>query len=139
MYEYEYFNDNDIDNLFLKKQKNLENLNSFNNTSYKMTVYDESKNKYVKVNIYASGSPGTTIRDAISGHKCDGYIVGSRDEDLFFKVSICTGQFGNKDPVTLFFDSPEEYEKHMFQELSKETKTDWLNKKNFCIKFSSKV
>jgi hypothetical protein len=128
MYEFEYLNDNEVDNLFLNKQKKIEKLNKFNN-SYQISVFDKNKRKHVKLNIFASGTQGTIIRDALTGHKCDDFLVGSRYEDLFFKVSICTGKCGNKDPFTLFFNSPEEYERYMFHELSPEVKVRWLNKK----------
>jgi hypothetical protein len=68
--------------------------------------------KKTKVNCFASGCVGSSIRNAITGQRYVDCKVGSRSEDQFFKVGICTGEFG-QDPVTLFFESKGAYERHM--------------------------
>ena len=46
------------------------------------------------------------------------------DEDLFFKVMISTGEIPTG-PLTLFYDSPEHYERHQYLELDEVTKKRW--------------
>ena len=75
----------------------------------------------VNIEYFSSGPIGTTITHAVSGVKQRGNIVGSVHEDLFFKVSIVNGN----GPLTLFYYSPEEYEKHQYITLSDAIKSKW--------------
>ena len=52
---------------------------------------------------------------------------GSKDEDGLFSIILATGEFGQTPPI-LFYDSPEEYERHFGVNLSKETKQRWHKK-----------
>lgn len=52
---------------------------------------------------------------------------GSKDEDGLFSVILSTGETGQTPPV-LFYDSPEEYERHFDVLVSKETKQRWHKK-----------
>lgn len=67
--------------------------------------------------------------------------VGLFDEDVYFKVMICTGENKMKnEPITLFYHTPEQYEHHFQVELPIETKKRWANKrrdmmKNYKYKF----
>jgi len=133
IYEEDRFNpinydDYDIDTM---RRNHLDELNKHNKGYFQMSLFDENNGKKIKVGLFASGSDGTIIRHAVSGSKMNPYLVGSKYEDLFFKVAICSGEFGNKEPFTLFFESPEEYEKHMRVELSDDAKQRWLEKKSF--------
>lgn len=83
--------------------------------------------KTVKVGCYMAGSPGTTIINALTGQKYPGHFVGKFEEDLYFKVMLCSGENG-PNPVTLFYDNPAQYEKHFYRELSQKTKEDWFEK-----------
>jgi len=79
----------------------------------------------VKVPVYESSlTPNHRIRDAVSGELTP-YKVGSLDENLFFKVCWATGEGGRKSPSNLFFGSPGEYEKHLFERVSERLKQDW--------------
>ena len=40
---------------------------------------------------------------------------------------LCSGENG-PNPVTLFYDSPAQYEKHFYREISQKTKEDWFEK-----------
>lgn len=79
----------------------------------------------------------TRIRNAVTGfryrdeHPKLRYLVGSRQEDLFFKAVISNGENGNK-PVFLFYDSPEQFEKHQRIILSQPIKEKWANKNLDC-------
>jgi len=52
---------------------------------------------------------------------------GSRDEDSLFSVIISTGETGQT-PLILFYDSPEQYERHFSVKLSPQTKQRWHKK-----------
>jgi len=56
------------------------------------------------------------------------FLVGSIQEDLLFKVSISNGE-NKQGPVLLFYDSPEQFEKHQCITVKQSIKEKWLNKK----------
>jgi len=83
----------------------------------------------VKIAFYeTSTTPNVYIRDAVSGVRCSPYRVGTVDEDLFFSVILATGETGRRNPSVLFYDNPEQYERHFYTEVSPTTKQAWLNK-----------
>ena len=94
----------------------------FNNTWRDGRYY-----KNVVVENYGSGQQGSRIRNAVTGQRYP-YLVGSINEDLFFKVSEATGRNGRKHTLTLFYDSPEQYENHHFTILSQDIKNRWQEK-----------
>ena len=80
------------------------------------------------------------IRNAITGTwyrddhpKCK-YLVGSEQEDLFFKARVCTSENemsardNRKNAVLLFYDSPEQFEKHQRVVLTTDIKEKWHEK-----------
>ena len=76
-----------------------------------------------KVEVYDSGTIiGNKIRDPIYGNRLP-VKVGSKDEYIFFKVRM-TG-LNPISPVTLYYDSPEHYERHFKTTLSVNTKQKW--------------
>jgi hypothetical protein len=90
--------------------------------------------KKVEVDAYSTSStPGVFIRDAITGSKDSRYKVGSLDENLFFKIKMAIGHVGfekdeNKSETILFYDNPEQFERHMRTTLSTEIKETWQSK-----------
>ena len=91
------------------------------------------KGRNVLIPVYASGQNGATIRDAITGEKQKGMKVGSYCEDLFFTAIISSGHAsltkkGRREPITLFFESPEQYERYMFTEVPTDVKQAWRTK-----------
>jgi hypothetical protein len=82
-------------------------------------------------------NPETRIRNAVTGYRYRDdhpklkYLVGSRQEDLFFKVTIANGENGNN-PMNLYYDNPEQFEKHQKIIVAQETKEKWLNKNLKC-------
>ena len=56
--------------------------------------------------------------------------VGSFDEDIYFKVMICTGENKMKnEPITLFYHTPEQYEHHFQVEITMKEKKRWAKKR----------
>jgi hypothetical protein len=85
-------------------------------------------NKLVEIEIYStSPTPGRMIRDAVTGQKLGEYRVGSLNEHLFFKVKLATGETG-ADSGLFFFDTPEQYERHMKCEVAQNIKEKWTKK-----------
>jgi hypothetical protein len=85
---------------------------------------------YITIENYGSGLSGTFARNAITGEyiKVAGIhyiIVGSSDEELLFKVTDSSGHNGRKEPLILYYNSPEEYENHHFIDVSPNIKTLW--------------
>lgn len=107
--------------------------------------YNQLKRKYVnyegltktkKIDVYTSGMFGKSdrfgsfIRDAESGSYYKNK-VGSLDEDLFFKVSISTGEINTTNGINnAFYMSPQHYMKHFMCELSQDVITNWEIKRD---------
>lgn len=85
--------------------------------------------KRTSIDVYSTDMvPGGKIRNAISGARSSNMKVGRSDESLFFKVKISTGEHGIiKEDTTLYFDSPEQYERHMGATVTQPQKDTWLN------------
>jgi hypothetical protein len=83
--------------------------------------------KRITIENYGSAHRGSLIRNAVTGLRYD-IFVGSKEESTLFKVTDATGYNGKKDPLTLFYDSPEQYEKHHFTNVSTESKQQWVKK-----------
>jgi hypothetical protein len=82
-----------------------------------------------KVEFYhTTNIPGRMIRNAITGIRYNEYHVGFYDEDIFFKVNYAVGEKNRREITVLFYDSPEEFEKHFGCTVSLETKEKWRNK-----------
>ena len=71
-------------------------------------------------------SPNRLIRDAVTGVRTQ-YRTCTADEDLFFSICMATGETG-QEPAILFYDNPEQYERHFKTKVSNETKTQWIAK-----------
>ena len=97
------------------------------NKGFHLIKRQSKDKKSHNVEIFVSGDQGSTIRNAISGSYCHGHRVGSKQEDLYFKVSISTCELG-RESVVLFYDTPEQYERHMYVTVEPESKQAWLEK-----------
>ena len=82
--------------------------------------------KNVHVNLYGSGQLGTKIRNAVTGEKYQ-YTVGSNEQIMLFSTALCTGENGMKSSLALFYDTPEQYESHMFMRLDINEKAKWYS------------
>jgi replicative superfamily II helicase len=90
----------------------------------------QQKNKR-NITVFSSGAHGTSIRNAVSGAYTND-IVGSAAEDGYFRVSYPCGSERKK----LFFQSPEQYERHFGYNLEKDTKQRLEQKKRWAKKAS---
>ena len=129
-------------NTFSSNSKHKQQTNNSNSDRYLRTVKNLNKtwvdgNYYTKVNIVQHGST-YYIRNAVTGEMIDkSFRVGSNYEDLFFVVNDATGRNHCKEPMRLFYDSPEQFENHQFQILSQNVKRQW-NIKNMVAKATYK-
>jgi hypothetical protein len=88
--------------------------------------YCKIKRSFKEIEIYSgSDNPGGAIRNAITGVRFPQYRVGTKSEYLFFKVCIATGEKGLRGNRLFFFDSPEQYEKHMLCSVDTKVKGPW--------------
>ena len=83
----------------------------------------------INISYYGSGSTGTKIRNAVDGGYTSFVVGRTKDEKNFFKVTMACGEHPNGS-VNLFYNSPEEYEKHQYLTLDQDTKNRWLDRKN---------
>jgi hypothetical protein len=91
-----------------------------------------------KIDFYTTGGVGSNIRDAETGNYYSS-LVGSMEEDLYFKVSLVTGECKSKNKSnTLFFFSPSNYCSHMCSEVSNEIVAKWEQKRDKYLKTLSK-
>jgi hypothetical protein len=90
---------------------------------YKMNSVTPNGIKPVKIEVFDSGSCiGNRIRDPMSGARLTDR-VGSANEYKYFKAHM-SGIFAGKS-ATLFYDSPEHYERHHKTSISKDIKEKW--------------
>lgn len=112
-----------------KQQSALKNVKSLNRGYHKIAINTvvNNKNKRIELGVYGSGSHESPIRNAETGEYYK-YKVGTMDEDLFFKVMVSTGE-AISGPLTLFYDTPEHYERHQYLVLDDLTKRKWETKR----------
>jgi hypothetical protein len=128
-YDQEYYNQMEIDdNEEISTRSNTRKVKQIiEPTSEKHTHKIIGKNKKSIV-VFSSGDSGSHIRNAVTGATYGGkHIVGSPMEDMYFRVGYSVGNELKK----LFFDSPDQYEKHFGANVEKEVtngneiKRDW--------------
>ena len=85
--------------------------------------------KWKNVHVYVSSGIGSIIRDAETGQTFPGYIVGSKDEDLLFKVSITTGSKTINGLNTAFYQSPTHYKNHLHEKIGLDMEQRWNTKR----------
>jgi hypothetical protein len=105
------------------------------NTNFRLVNRKIGKRKKCQIGYFiTSFIPNSKIVNAITGFTYRDedpkikYLVGSIQEDLLFKVSISNGE-NKQGPVLLFYDSPEQFEKHQYVTLNQSIKEKWLNQK----------
>lgn len=113
-----YFNNEIEYHRILKKNvTNSNNFRSANDYEYKnIDVFsNKPNNKYI---VHA-------IRGIITQH-----LIGTTDEKLYYKIKILNGTKNNKKYITLYYNSPEEYENHLDIKLDEQIKKNWYEEKN---------
>lgn len=94
----------------------------------------KGKKKTQKINLFNTQIRiNAPIVNAVSGYPftdehMQSYRVGSNDEIMFFKARYVAGESGIPG-LTLFFDTPEQYERHMGVTLSENTKHTYYEKR----------
>ena len=108
---------NHVDNYILNKNDNNSNTD---------TIDSIEKNYYnKKITIYSTRhTPRSCIRDPVYGTFTNDK-VGSKDEYKYFKVRMADFATEDRTPLTLFYDSPEGYEKHQHTRVSMDVKNKW--------------
>jgi hypothetical protein len=94
-----------------------------------LTSKDGKYHDFVTITMYGSGSSGAFIRNAVTGAYTN-HLVGSKEDYLYFSVSMCNGMDKANGPVHLYYDSPIQYEKHQYVILDQKMKDDWFNRVN---------
>jgi len=116
-------------NTIIKQQRKIIDAYKLSDPYYhKISFYNEKRRSY-SVEIYTTPNAiGAPIRNAVTGVRYPNHLVGSKHEYLFFKTKLATGQIG-RESATLFFDTPEQCERHMRQgTVDANVKTRWLSK-----------
>jgi len=122
--------ENDITNQQRKEINNIKSIDSGFGYVYRNKQTQLGKNKKTRIDCYASGDIGANIRNAETGNYYK-YKIGSKEEDLFFKIAMSTGELKTKSGSNLlFYDSPEHFEKHLMINLDENIKDKWLEKKD---------
>jgi len=94
---------------------------------FEMKRKDE-KGKPRKIKSYGTGGQGARIRNAIDGRYYNDR-VGTIQENNYFSVLIATGECNNRDMrCVLYYNTPEEYERHLFETLDPAMKRLWYER-----------
>ena len=136
MYQEDYFNPadpNEYDNQEDAVAKALREDRGLNTLTRKVQM-DSGKIKNKRIRVFTSSGVGTRIRDAETGEYYPNK-VGSKDEDLFFKVAIATGECNSANGSnTLFYCSPQHYENHLYSTVDPERIALWEDKRDARLK-----
>ena len=90
-----------------------------------ITQRDSRGGKTKKMEMYTSSGSGNFIRDAETGQYYT-EKVGSKDEDLYFKISLSTGECTSKNNSSaMYFQSPAHYMSCMKGSVSPATIARW--------------
>ena len=118
----------DSDTLSEKSQMVKKSASSRKNFPGYIKYYTLKKNKKIKIECFSTScNPGSYILCPYSGIRSNDR-VGSRDESFYFKARMPVISSGNE-PITLYYDSPEAFEKHHLVTLSNNIKESWKNKR----------
>jgi len=109
------------------------------NVIYRKAIRRDGRTYNKKFKVYTSGGTGTRIRDVETGQYSSN-LVGSRDEDLFYKVSLSTSECRNANGCnTLFFMSPQHYANYLQCEVDPEVVRNWEVKRDARLAELSKL
>jgi hypothetical protein len=134
MYQEDYFNSDEND---FESENNVETMlekekmkDKGYNVIYRKSKRPNGRTYSKKIKIYTSSGTGNFIRDVETG-KYFPNIVGSKDEDLFFKVILATGERQSANGFsTLFFISPQHYADYLQCEVDPIIAYNWEKKRD---------
>jgi hypothetical protein len=133
MYQEDNYNPadpNDYDDEFDKMLDKSKKTDKGYNAVYRKVQRKDGLWKNKKIDVYTSSGPGTRIRDAETGEYFPN-MVGSKDEDLFFKVALSTGECRSLNGSnTLFYVSPQHYMNHLNTEVPPERIALWEERRS---------
>jgi hypothetical protein len=121
--EFDHANNDDMFEKIKRKDKGY-------NVIYRKAFKKNGKPYQKKIEIYTSGGTGSHIRDAETGEYLSS-LVGSKDEDLYFKVTLATGECRSANgSTTLFYSSPQHYANHLMCDFDPKIALKWEEKQN---------
>lgn len=125
---------NDMEeNLLFNNKDTLNETKQFDKGHAKINGFVERADgslKSTKMDVYASGFIGSHIRDAESGEYYK-ELVGSPDEDLYFKMKMTSEKIKSKNgSSTLFYISPDQCMRHLNIEIPQNIINEWLEKRD---------
>lgn len=135
MYQDDYFNPADLnefddDNNVEKMFEKAKHADRGYNVVYRKAQKKDGKIYNKKIEIYTTSGIGNHIRDAETGEYYTN-LVGSKDEDLFYKVILATGECRSANgSSTLFYNSPQHYANHLLCDIDPVNIEVWNMKRN---------
>jgi hypothetical protein len=133
MYQDDYFNhdENDYESDHIENILEKEKIKDRGyNVIYRKAARRDGRAYSKKIKIYTSSGTGNCIRDAETGEYFSN-MVGSKDEDLFFKVILSTGECESSNGYsTLFFISPQHYANYLQCEIDQTIVSNWEKKRD---------
>ena len=133
MYQDDYYNpadQNDYDEDHEKLLEQTKRQDKGYNVIYRRAYRKNGKKYNKKIEVYTSSGTGNHIRDAETGDYLN-YLVGSKDEDLFFKVMLGTGECTSANGShTLFYVSPQHYANHLQSDVCPKLAAAWEEKRD---------
>lgn len=117
--------DNSMSN---RKKRELDEMKAQDAGWRKIPIKDPISGLKRDIEYYSTNyAPNTRIRCPITGMRTV-YRVGTHDEDLFYTVCNSLGYNGQKTPDHMYYESPEQYERHWGAKVSTDEKTRWYKK-----------
>ena len=120
------YDDENVDQMY----ENVKRQDRGYNVIYRNAFRKDGRSYSKKIEVYTSSGTGKRIRDAETGEYLN-YTVGSRDEELFFKVMLATGECKSVNgSYALFYTSPQHYGNHHQCKIDEKLVSDWEEKRN---------
>jgi hypothetical protein len=144
MYQDDYYNieeQNDLESEHdLEKMLDKEKMKDKGyNVIFRKALRRDGRTYNKKITVYTSSGTGTRIRDVETGQYSSS-IVGSKDEDLFYKVTLSTSECRSANGQnTLFFMSPQHYANYLQCEVDPEVVRNWEVKRDARLAELSKL
>jgi len=132
MYQDDFYNPadpNDFDDVNGEKMvEKTKRMDKGYNVIYRKALRKDGRTYNKKIEVYTSSCTGSRIRDAETGSYLTS-LVGSKDEDLYFKVNLATGECTSANgSSTLFYSSPQHYANHLMCDVDPQIALRWEDK-----------